>query len=681
MSRQHYDFAGWATRNDIKCSDGRTIRHGAFSADDGKRVPLVWMHNHKDVNQVLGHADLEERDDGVYAYCSFNNTEAGQNAKECVEHGDVVALSIFANELRQKGGDVIHGAIKEVSVVLAGANRGALIDAVLSHGEVSEEEAQISFVGYGDILLHKDKDEDEDEEDEKDENQDESEDEESEDEEPEESEEDEQEESDAEDEEEKEEKPVKHADDEDDDETVGDVLKTLNEKQKKAVAILISQAVSGKTEKSLSHADDEGETSDDGETVEDVYNTFNEKQKEVVAFLVGKAAEEAEGGSEMKHNAFDGSVQQNTLSHDDFMEIVRVGKQMGSLREAFNAAKEEGFLAHADGDTPQPGVDYGIGNIDYLFPDAKTINTTPDFIKREQDWVAKVLGATHHTPFSRVKSIFADITEDAARAKGYIKGKLKKEEVFGLLKRSTDPQTVYKKQKLDKDDIDDITDFSVVAWLKAEMQMMLKEEIARAILIGDGRLASDDDKIDESHIRPVYNDADLYTVKIPVEVAANATEDDIARALIRAMVKARKQYKGSGNPSFFTTDDYVTDALLLENGINERLYKSEAEVATAMRVKEIVPVEVMEGQTIKITESGVTKEYPLIGVEVNLVDYNVGTNGGAKTDFFDDFDIDYNQYKYLYETRMSGALIKPFSALSFYLKRAAAENNNEPISG
>ena len=681
MSRQHYDFAGWATRNDIKCSDGRTIRHGAFSADDGKRVPLVWMHNHKDVNQVLGHADLEERDDGVYAYCSFNNTEAGQNAKECVEHGDVVALSIFANELRQKGGDVIHGAIKEVSVVLAGANRGALIDAVLSHGEVSEEEAQISFVGYGDILLHKDKDEDEDEENEKDENQDESEDEESEDEEPEESEEDEQEESDAEDEEEKEEKPVKHADDEDDDETVGDVLKTLNEKQKKAVAILISQAVSGKTEKSLSHADDEGETSDDGETVEDVYNTFNEKQKEVVAFLVGKAAEEAEGGSEMKHNAFDGSVQQNTLSHDDFMEIVRVGKQMGSLREAFNAAKEEGFLAHADGDTPQPGVDYGIGNIDYLFPDAKTINTTPDFIKREQDWVAKVLGATHHTPFSRVKSIFADITEDAARAKGYIKGKLKKEEVFGLLKRSTDPQTVYKKQKLDKDDIDDITDFSVVAWLKAEMQMMLKEEIARAILIGDGRLASDDDKIDESHIRPVYNDADLYTVKIPVEVAANATEDDIARALIRAMVKARKQYKGSGNPSFFTTDDYVTDALLLENGINERLYKSEAEVATAMRVKEIVPVEVMEGQTIKITESGVTKEYPLIGVEVNLVDYNVGTNGGAKTDFFDDFDIDYNQYKYLYETRMSGALIKPFSAISFYLKRAAAENNNEPISG
>jgi HK97 family phage prohead protease len=671
MSRQHYDFAGWATKNDIRCSDGRTIRHGAFSADDGKRVPLVWMHNHKDVNQVLGHADLEEREDGVYAYCSFNNTDAGQNAKECVEHGDVVALSIFANELRQKGGDVIHGAIKEVSVVLAGANRGALIDAVLSHGEVSEEEAQISFVGYGDIILHKDKDDDEDEdEDEKEDMTDEGEEDDESDEEPEEEE-----------DEEEDEKAVKHADDEGD-ETVGDVLATLNEKQKKAVAILISQAVSGKkTDKALSHAEDEGETSDEGETVEDVYNTFNEKQKEVVAFLVGKAAEEAEGGSEMKHNAFDGSTVQNTLSHDDFMEIVKVGKQMGSLREAFRQAEEEGFLAHADGDAPVAGVDYGIGNIDYLFPDAKTINTTPDFIKREQDWVAKVLGATHHTPFSRVKSIFADITEDAARAKGYIKGKLKKEEVFGLLKRSTDPQTIYKKQKLDKDDIEDITDFNVVAWLKAEMQMMLKEEIARAILIGDGRLQSDDDKIQESHIRPVYNDADLYTVKIPVEVAANATDDDIAKALIRAMVKARKQYKGSGNPSFFTTDDYVTDALLLENGINERLYKSEAEVATAMRVKEIVPVEVMEGQTIAITENNVTTTYPLIGVEVNLADYNVGTNGGAKTDFFDDFDIDYNQYKYLYETRMSGALIKPFSAISFYLKRAQAAGNNEEPQG
>ncbi len=670
MSKKHYDFAGWATRNDVRCSDGRTIRHGAFSDDDGKRVPLVWMHNHKDVQQVLGHADLEERPEGIYAYCSFNGTDHGQNAKEYVQHGDVVALSIFANELREnrKTGDVFHGAIKEVSLVLAGANREAVIDSVISHGELSEDEAEIRFVGYGDVILHKDKDEDEDEEDdtnesEEDEDQDEDDEDDS-------SDESNESEEDEDDEKEDEKKPIKHADegekDDDKEESVADVMATLNEKQKKAVAIIISQITSGKkSEKTLSHADNQevsdGETSDEGETVEDVYNTLNEKQKDAVAQIVDAAVQEKEGGSEMKHNAFDGANQsQNTLSHDDFMEIAKVGRQMGSLKAAFEAAEEEGFIQHADGD-------YGIKNLEYLFPEAKTINTTPEFIKRETDWVDKVLNATHHTPFSRVKSIFADITEDEARARGYIKGKLKKEEVFSLLKRTTDPQTIYKKQKLDKDDIDDITDMNIVAWLKTEMQLMLKEEIARAILIGDGRLASSDDKIQESHIRPVYNDADLYTVKIPVSVAANATDDDVAKALIRAMVKARKQYKGSGNPSFFTTDDYVTDALLLENGIQERLYKSEAEVATAMRVREIVPVEVMEGQTIEIDENGTKKTYPVIGVEVNLSDYNIGTNGGAKTDFFDDFDIDFNQYKYLYETRMSGALIKPFSALTFYL--------------
>lgn len=660
MSKEHYDFAGWATRCDIKCSDGRTIRRGAFSADNGKRVPLVWMHNHKDVNQVLGHADLEEQSNGdMYAYCSFNGTAAGQNAKECVEHGDVVALSIYANELRQKGGDVLHGAIKEVSVVLAGANRGAVIDSVLTHGELSEEEAEIRFVGYGDILVHKDDDEDEDEDEEQDEDEDEEQEEK-------ETEEEQEEESDDSEEEEKEEKPVKHADEgeDSDDETVADVMATLNAKQKKAVAIIISQITSGnKGEKNLSHADDQNETTEDGETVEDVYNTLTEKQKKVVAFLVDQATNKSEGGSEMKHNVFEGAQPQNTLSHDDFMEIAKVGRQMGSLKAAFEAAEEEGFLEHADGD-------YGVVNLEYLFPEAKTINTTPEFIKRDMDWVQKVLGATHHTPFSRVKSIFADITEDDARARGYIKGKLKKEEVFSLLKRTTDPQTIYKKQKLDKDDIDDITDMNIVAWIKSEMQMMLKEEIARAILIGDGRLASSDDKIQESHIRPVYNDADLYCVKIPVEVPANATEDDIAKALIKAMVKSRKQYKGSGNPSFFTTEDYLTSALLLEDQIGHILYDSEAKVATAMRVKEIVPVEVMEGKTIEIDEEGAKKTYPLIGTYVNLSDYNVGTNGGAKTDFFDDFDIDFNQYKYLYETRMSGALIKPFSAVTFYLKRA-----------
>ncbi len=655
MSKKHYDFAGWATKNDVRCSDGRTIRHGAFSNDNGKRVPLVWMHNHKDVQQVLGHADLEERDEGIYAYCSFNGTENGQNAKECVQHGDVVALSIYANELRQKGGDVLHGAIKEVSVVLAGANREAVIDSVLAHGELSDEEAEIRFVGYGDILIHKDEDEDEDDREEDDDEETEEGSEESED-------------------DEDEDEEVRHADGEsDDDETVADVMATLNEKQKKAVAIIIGQITSGKN--SLSHAQNatDGETTDDGETVEDVYNTLSDKQKKVVAYIVDQVTQKPEGGSEMKHNVFEGAAVQSTLSHDDFVEINKVAKQMGSMRAAFEAAEEEGFIQHADGDTNGvAGTDYGIANIDYLFPDAKTINATPEYIKRDTSWVDGVLAGTHHTPFSRVKSMFADITEDEARARGYIKGHLKKEEVFSLLKRVTEPQTIYKKQKLDKDDIDDITDINVVAMVKAEMQVMLREEIARAILIGDGRLASSDDKIKEDHIRPVYNDADLYTVKVPVHVPANATDDEIADALIRAAVKSRKLYKGSGNPTFYTTDEYITDALLVENGIGDRKYKSEAEVATAMRVSKLVPVEVMEGKTIAITDNGTTNTYPLIGTYVNLKDYNVGTNGGAKTDFFDDFDIDYNQYKYLYETRMSGALIKPYSAVSFYLVRGEA---------
>lgn len=644
---RHYDFSGWATKNDILCSDGRTIRYGAFSKDNGKTVPLVWNHRHDDVDEVLGHALLEERPEGIYAYCSFNGTQRGQNAKEMVQHGDIVALSIFANQLKQRGGDVLHGAIKEVSLVLAGANRGALIDSVMEHGEESEDEAEIQFVGYGDIeLFHAEGDDMYDDD-----------------------------------------RYLSHEDENEEEaeggeETVQDVYNTMNEKQKKVVAFLIGKAVQdnkgGDDEGGeVQHADDaqnddEDESEGGEETVQDVYDAMSEKQKKVVAFLVGKAVEDKnadsnEGGSEdMKHNVFAGEEYSNTLTHDEFQEINRVGKQMGSLREAFHAAEDDGFIQH-DGTA---GVDYGITNIEYLFPEAKTLNTTPDFIKRDMDWVDKVNNACHHTPFSRVKSIFANITEDEARARGYIKGKLKKEEVFSLLKRTTDPQTIYKKQKLDKDDIDDITDMNVVAWIKTEMQMMLKEEIARAILIGDGRLASSDDKIQESHIRPVYNDADLYTIKVAVEVPNNADEDTIAKALIRAMIKSRKQYKGSGNPSFFTTDDYLTDALLLEDGIGHRLYKSEAEVATAMRVKEIVPVEVMEGHTIEIDEEGTKKSYPLIGVAVNLTDYNVGTNGGAKTDFFDDFDIDYNQYKYLYETRMSGALIKPFSAISFYLKKA-----------
>lgn len=611
-----YDFAGWATKNNIRCSDGRTIRANAFAAQDGTQVPLVWMHNHNDVNEVLGHADLENRPEGVYAYCSFNGTEGAQNARELVKHGDICALSIWANQLQQDGGDVVHGEIKEVSLVLAGANKGAIIDAVMSHGELSDEEAEMRFVGYGDLeLAHADSEgEDMGDNDNKEKSS---------------------------------------------DKTVGEVYESMTDEQKKAVAIIAAQvAKDTKDELSGKKSDTDKADDEDSENEDD-----NDSRKE---------------GKEMKHNVFEGAAPQDVLSHDDMKQIFSNAKKMGSLKAAVDESKESGALAHADvptgGMTTATGSQtYGFNDPEFLFPDAKTINTTPDFIKRDTDWVDEVIGGTHHTPFSRVKSIFADITEDQARAKGYIKGKLKKEEVFSLLKRTTDPQTIYKKQKMDKDDIDDIVDFNVVTWIKAEMQMMLREETARAILIGDGRLTSDDDKIKEDHIRPVFNDADLFTVKVAVEVPENASDDVKAKALMRATIKARKLYKGSGNPTFYSTEDELTNMLLLENGIGERLYKSEAEVATAIRAKKITTVEPMEGLEIEIDE-GVSgkKKYPVAGTMVNLVDYNIGTNGGAKTDFFDDFDIDYNQYKYLYETRMSGALIKPFSAITFYYKTTAA---------
>lgn len=660
MPKKHYDFAGWATKNNIRCSDGRTIMHGAFSADNGKRVPLVWNHQHDNVRNVLGHADLEERPEGVYAYCSFNNTEHGQDAKDCVKHGDIVALSIYANQLKQNGANVIHGAIREVSLVLAGANRGAVIDSVLEHGELSDDSAEISFVGYGDIEIHH-SDLDEQDDDYEDEELD-----------------DYQEDDEAEENEEDDDENLQHADNgeakkeekKDDGETVADVMNTLTDKQRKAVAIIIEQAIAdSKGDNSMSHADSDAQNDaeNDDETVEDVYNTLNEKQKKVVNFLIGEALKnkDSEGGSEMKHNVFEGSENvQNTISHAEIHEICRVGKQMGSLKAAVDQAYEEGVLEHAEGD-------YGINNIDYLFPDAKAMTTEPELIKRDMGWVDDVFNGVHRTPFKRVKSVFADITEDEARAKGYIKGKFKKEEVFTLLKRTTDPQTIYKKQKLDKDDLEDLEDnFNVLPWIKNEMNMMFREEVARAILIGDGRPSSSDDKIQENHIRPIYNDEDLFTVKVPVEVKSGATEDDIARALIKAMVKARKQYKGTGNPTFFTTEDYLTDCLLIENTLGERLYKSEAEVATAMRASKITTVEPMENKTISITNEGRSTTYPLMGVLVNLTDYNVGAKNGGKTDFFEDFDIDFNQQKYLYEARMSGALKKPFSAISFYLVEA-----------
>ena len=572
---ERFDFSGWATRNDLKCSDGRTIRKDAFKDNNGQKVPLVWNHQHNDPLNILGHALLENRQEGVYAYCTFNETEAGQNAKLLVEHGDVSALSIYAKQLKQRGSDVIHGAIREVSLVLAGANPGAFIDSVICHGEESEEEA-IIYTGEDISLFHAECDKKE---------------------------------------ETKEEKPVenekKTTEDEkkttESEETVGEVLDTLNEKQKTAVFALIAQA--------LENADNS--------------NDDDEEEKE------------------MKHNVFDQdeTMKENVLSHSDIESILSDAKRSGSLKES--------FLAHT--------ATYGIDQIDTLFPEPKSMNTPPEFIKRDMDWVAGVINGVHHTPFSRIKSMFANITEDEARAKGYIKGNLKKEEVFTLLKRTTTPTTIYKKQKLDRDDILDITDFDVVAWIKGEMRMMLDEEIARAILVGDGRLTSDDDHIPEQNIRPVWKDDDLYTIKTKITVSTTATDDDKAKAMIKAAVKSRKNYKGSGNPVLYTTEDFLTNCLLLEDTQGYRLYKSEQDVATAMRVSKIVTVPVMEGLTRTDSES---KTRTLMGIIVNLKDYNVGADKGGAVNMFDDFDIDYNQQKYLMETRCSGALIKPYSAIA-----------------
>ena len=572
---ERFDFSGWATRNDLKCSDGRTIRKDAFKDNNGQKVPLVWNHQHNDPLNILGHALLENRQEGVYAYCTFNETEAGQNAKLLVEHGDVSALSIYANQLKQRGSDVIHGAIREVSLVLAGANPGAFIDSVICHGEESEEEA-IIYTGEDISLFHAECDKKE---------------------------------------ETKEEKPVENEKKTTEDEkktteskaTVGEVLDTLNEKQKTAVFALIAQA--------LENADNS--------------NDDDEEEKE------------------MKHNVFDQdeTKKENVLSHSDIENILSDAKRSGSLKES--------FLAHT--------ATYGIDQIDTLFPEPKSMNTPPEFIKRDMDWVAGVINGVHHTPFSRIKSMFANITEDEARAKGYIKGNLKKEEVFTLLKRTTTPTTIYKKQKLDRDDILDITDFDVVAWIKGEMRMMLDEEIARAILVGDGRLTSDDDHIPEQNIRPVWKDDDLYTIKTKITVSTTATDDDKAKAMIKAAVKSRKNYKGSGNPVLYTTEDFLTNCLLLEDTQGYRLYKSEQDVATAMRVSKIVTVPVMEGLTRTDSES---KTRTLMGIIVNLKDYNVGADKGGAVNMFDDFDIDYNQQKYLMETRCSGALIKPYSAIA-----------------
>lgn len=556
----NYDFCGWATRNDLKCSDGRTIRKDAFKDNDGQKVPLVWNHQHNEAFDVLGHAMLENRDEGVYAYCKFNDTESGKTAKLLVQHGDVDRLSIYANKLKQQGSNVMHGVIREVSLVLAAANPGAYIEDVIAHGETSDDEAVI-YTGETIELFHSEDGE----------------------------------------------------------------YKSTEKKEDKKMA-------------------------DNEKTVQDVFDEMTEEQKNVVYAMVGMALEEngaddeekmehSDEGEvyEMKKNVFDNDGLQdndNVLSHADMETIISDAKRYGSLKES--------FLAHA--------ADYGIESIDMLFPEYKSVNgEAPQFIKRTTDgWVETVMNGVHHTPFSRIKMVFADLREDEARAKGYMKGKLKKEEVFGLLKRVVEPTTVYKKQKLDRDDAIDITDFDIVAWLKTEMRMMLDEEIARAILFGDGRSALSEDKISETNIIPVISDADLYTIK---KVVTPESNEKLAHAIITAAVKAQDDYEGSGNTTFYTAASTITDMLLLEDGDGRRMYKDMNELALAMNVNRIVKV------PASIVPSGV------YGVIVDLNDYNVGADKGGAINMFDDFDIDYNQMKYLIETRCSGALVKPYSAI------------------
>ena len=609
MGKKDFDFSGWATRNDLKCSDGRTIRKDAFIECDGKVVPLVWNHLHNDPTNVLGHALLENREEGVYTYCTFNDTPAGKNAKELVTHGDVTSLSIYANRLKQNGGDVLHGVIREVSLVLAGANPGASIDAILEHGEYGDEysdEEAIIYTGE-DITFDG-------------------------------------------------EEQVKHSEEEKEEEKVEE-------------------------NKELEHAEEEKKD----KTVQEVVDSMTEEQKQVMYALIGAALEDGKAkeqpeegdnkGEEMKHNVFDNddknTAQKAVFGLDDQKKVIADAKKYGSLKDSFLAHAEEmgvegvDYLAHDDDPS---GIEYSTGNQQYfvnqpsfLFPEARALNNPPAWIKRRTDWVSVVMNGTHHTPFARIKSVFADITADEARAKGYMKGNLKTEEVFTLLKRTTTPTTVYKKQKMDRDDVIDITDFDVVAWIKGEMRVMLDEEIARAILIGDGRSTASNDKINEQNIRPVWTDADLFTIK---QTVPGGTPPQVAENMIDEAVRARKNYQGSGNPVLFTTEDNLTEMLLLKDQMGHRLYKNESELATAMRVSRIVTVQVMENKTRSVTVEGVSKTATLQGLILNMSDYAIGADKGGAVAMFDDFDIDYNQQKYLIETRCSGALIKPYSAIA-----------------
>lgn len=639
-----FDCSGWATRANMLCSDGRTIRKNAFEDCDGKTVPVVWNHEHNDPNAVLGHALLENRDDGVYAFITFNETDAGQNAKLLVQHKDVDRLSIYANKLKQMGGDVIHGIIREVSLVLAGANPGAVIDTVMAHGEDSEEECVIysgEFIENVEPLFHSDKEEKGAS---------------------------------------KMSEETKKQEVDNGGKTLADVYNAMTDEQKKSVQAMIGMAIAdtkkdnGKKEEPGKEVKHSGDSSDEPaksekkeKTLADVFNTLTDEQKTVVYALIGHALDEAgvdvdedqaddkenEGGNNaMKHNVFDqetNTENQEVLSHSEMIEIFEEAKRNGSLADTV--------------------LQHGITNIDYLFPDAKTIDDVPGFIKREDDWVAGVMAGVHKTPMSRVKSIFANITADEARARGYIKGKQKVDEVFSLLKRTTSPTTVYKKQKLDRDDVIDITDFDVVAWVKTEMRMMLDEEIARAILVGDGRNNSDESKINEQNIRPIWTDDDVYTVKSEISISKSTTAEEKAKAFIKACIKSRKNYKGSGKPAMYMPEDMLTDCLLLEDANGRMIYDTVDKLATVLRVSKIVTVPVMEG--LKRVKGANT--HFLGGIYVNLNDYNLGADKGGAVNMFDDFDIDYNAQKYLIETRCSGAMIKPYGAVAIEFVGATSD--------
>lgn len=586
MAKRNYDCRGWATKFGVLCGDGLTIMPGAFREQDGQEVPLVWNHQHNDAKNVLGHALLKAEPEGMRAYVTFNDTDQGRNAKALVKNRDITSFSIWANGLQYAGdksrGNVAHGVIRELSLVLAGANPEAHIDEVLAHGEASVDEGVI-YNNAGDMEYDSGEFDD----------------------------------------------TLEHSDDKKEEpEMAEETKKTENE-----------------------------------ETVKDVYNSMSDKQKQVVDYMVsmalneGKKTEDTEEETEVKHNIFDKETErtEDVLSHDAMTTIINDAKKGRlTLKEA-----TEDYLEHSEGD-------YGIKQIDQLFPNYKELNTPPKFIDRDQSWVSVVMNGVKHVPFSRVKTSFADITADEARAKGYTKGKKKIEEVFTLLKRTTDPQTVYKKQKFDRDDIIDITDFDVVAWVKGEMRGKLNEELARAFLIGDGRSSAADDKIQETHIRPIWTDDDLFTVKR--EVTIGTTEGETASNLIDDTIRARKEYKGSGNPTLFTSEDVLAEMLLLKDKNGVRLYKSVDELATAMRVAKIVTIPQFENLTREVSAGGKKDTFTLKAIMVNLVDYTVGADKGGAVSMFEDFDIDYNQEKYLIETRCSAALTVPKSAIVFETK-------------